>query len=83
MDLTVPPDLDLSTCARNQGEHYFLYWPQREGGGRYTQGPGQREHIWILELDGARLVVSASSFPKTSSEARAELWDIAMTVQVT
>lgn len=83
MDLTVPADLDLGTCARNQGEHYFLYWPQRVGGGRYTQGPGQREHLWILDLDGARLVVDASSFPKTSPEARTELWDIATSVRVT
>jgi hypothetical protein len=68
---------------RIDSHEQFLYWPQRIGGGRYTQGPDQREHLWILELDGARLVVDASSFPKTSPAARAELWDVAKSVQVT
>lgn len=82
MDLRVPPALDLSTCARDGGDPYFLYWPQRGGGGRYSQGPGQREHLWIFDLDGARLVVDVSYFPATSTEARAELWDIARSVNV-
>ena len=82
MDLTVPPDIRLSDCARERGNAYFLYWPQRGGGGRYAQGPGQREHLWILELEGARLVVGASYFPETPASGREELWDIAASVQV-
>jgi hypothetical protein len=84
MDLTVPPDIRFSDCAKDiaKGRRYFLYWPQRVGGGRYAQGPNQREHLWILELDGARLVVDASYFPATSAADRGELWDIATSVQV-
>jgi len=84
MDLTVPPDVRFSDCAQEQrkGRGYYLYWPQRGSGGRYAQGPGQLEHLWILELDGARLVVDASYFPATSAADRDELWDIAQSVQV-
>lgn len=84
MDLTVPPDIRFSDCAQEngRGRGYFLYWPQRGGGGRYAQGPGQLEHLWILEVDGARLVVDAGWFPATSAADRDELWDIAQSVQV-
>jgi hypothetical protein len=84
MDLTVPPDVRFSDCAqdRGKGRGYYLYWPQRGGGGRYAQGPGQREHLWILEAGGARLVVGVSYFPATSPADRDELWDIAQSVQV-
>jgi len=84
MDLKVPPDIRLSDCAQNPGDgrSYFLYWPQRGGGGRYAQGPGQREHLWILEVGGVRLVVDASYFPATSAANRNELWDIATSVRV-
>ena len=78
----MPPDLDLGTCARDDGENYFIYWPQRGGGGRYTQGPSQREHLWILDLKGATLVVDAGYFPETTAAVRNELWDIARSVQV-
>jgi len=84
MELTVPADIRFADCARERtkGRGYFLYWPQRGGGGRYAQGPGQREHLWIVELDGARLIVDASYFPATPAADRDELWDIATSVRV-
>jgi hypothetical protein len=84
MDLRVPSDIRFSGCAQEPGDRtgYFLYWPQRGGGGRYAQGPDQREHLWILQIGDARLVVDASYFPATSAADRNELWDIATSVQV-
>ena len=85
MELTVPPDLDFSECSNDKGPRsYYISWPQRDppGGGRYHQGPGQRDRLWILEVDGVRLVVDASYFPETSAADRAELWRIVRSVHV-
>ncbi len=84
MELTVPPDLDLSGCSQERGTSYFVSWPQRDppGGGRHHQGPGQHDRLWILEVDGVRLVVDASFFPETSASDLAELLQIVRSVHV-
>jgi hypothetical protein len=80
MEIVVPPDLDLSRCW---GEA-FVSWPQRDppGGGRYHQGPGQHDRLWILDVDGTRLVVDASFFPGTTAIDRAELFRVVRSVHV-
>ena len=80
MELTVPPELDFSRCW----DQTFLSWPQRDppGGGRSHQGPGQHDRLWILDVDGTRLVVDASFFPDTPAADRAELWRIVRSVEV-
>ena len=84
MELTVPPDLRFSSCSRERGHAYVISWPQRypPGGSRYHQGPGQHDHLWILDIDGDRLVVDASFFPATSESDRSELFEMAESVEV-
>jgi hypothetical protein len=84
MELTVPPDLRFSSCSRERGHAYVISWPQRSppGGSRYHQGPEQHDHLWILDIDGDRLVVDASFFPATSESDRSELFDMAESVEV-
>ena len=68
MVLTVPTDVDFADC--DQGE--FRGWSDNTGCCRYYQGPGQIEEVWILDVDGERILVRTSYFPELSAQARAE-----------
>jgi hypothetical protein len=60
---------DFSTCS----DSYFNSWTAVSGswnGGRYRQGPGQVDRLWILDIDGERLVVVASFMPSTDAKER-------------
>ena len=65
VDLTLPSDLGPSTC----GYEYFFPWQ----GSAYSQGPGNLWHLWILDVDGSRVVVSTHDFEGTPAEDRAEM----------
>jgi hypothetical protein len=71
LDLQAPPD--ISECS---GE-YWVFWP-----GIYAQGPSHMWHLWILDVDGKRLVVQASDFPGTSAQHQAELRAIVESIQI-
>jgi hypothetical protein len=61
VDLTIPDD--ISECAN--------YRPM-DVGHHYAQGPGQRWHMWILDVDGVRVLVETNDFPGTPPETLAE-----------
>jgi hypothetical protein len=77
-----PLSVDVDRCSDGK----FLRWTTdpdlQPGGGRYNQGPGQFDRLWILDVEGVRLVVSASFYPETSAEDRAELWQIVESVRI-
>lgn len=54
---------DLSACPTS----YFLWEP-----GIYAQGPSFRWHLWILDVEGVRVVVQSTDYPGTSPQHRAE-----------
>jgi hypothetical protein len=60
LDLTVPDD--ISECVR--------YMPMDSH--IYAQGPGQRWHMWILDVDGVRVLVETNDYPGTAPEQLAE-----------
>lgn len=62
MDLQLPTDVDSCDGAE------FLPWP----GSIYAQGPDNRWHLWILDVEGDRLVVMSTSFAGTPAEDLAE-----------
>lgn len=62
MDLQLPSD--VASC--NNGE--FYPW----SGSIYAQGPDNRWHLWILDVEGDRLVVMSTSFAGTPAEDLAE-----------
>ena len=69
VDLTVPDDVDFSTC--DSGE--FRSWGPN-GNARYHQGPGQRDTIWAIDVDpDTRIVVVVASFPGTPAKTMAEV----------
>jgi hypothetical protein len=60
VDLLIPDD--LTACA--------YYKPM--DGHHYAQGPGQRWHMWVLDVDGVRVLVETNDFPGTSAQRLAE-----------
>jgi hypothetical protein len=52
-------------------------------GSAYAQGPGDRWHLWILDVEGVRAVVLARDFAATPAEDQAELQSIVDSLQIT
>jgi sigma-70-like protein len=70
VDLQVPSD--IAACQR--------YWPWEPG--LYAQGPGHRWHLWILDVDGVRVVVNSTDYAGTSAQHRAELPSIVNSIKI-
>jgi hypothetical protein len=64
-ELTVPARIDLAACHDGQ----FRTWidPTLEGA-RYRQ----RDLLWIVDVDGSRLVIDAALGPDTTPQDRAD-----------
>ena len=71
VDLQLPAD--LAGCATS----YYPWEP-----GIYAQGPGHRWHLWILDVDGVRVVAAAMDYAGTSSQHQAELQAIVDSIQI-
>jgi hypothetical protein len=72
-DLEYEPGRGFTTC--NGG--YFYGWRAPTGRDRsptrYYQGPGQELELWVLEVDGSRLLIEANRFPDSPADDVAEL----------
>jgi hypothetical protein len=71
LDLEVPAD--ISECARYRPIDAHIY----------AQGPGQRWHMWILDVDGVRVVVETNDYAGTSAERLAEQQAIIDSLEIT
>jgi hypothetical protein len=71
LELRVPAD--LSDCA------YYMPWEP----GIWAQGPDQRWQIWILDVEGSRVLVVGYDYPTTSPERQAELASIVESIEIT
>jgi hypothetical protein len=60
---SVPADADFTKCDADAGQHYFESWTGKIEGDRYQQAPGQVDRLWILDVDGFRLVIDAFIMP--------------------
>ena len=70
LKLSVPTGIDFHDC--DEGD--FRSWTARGWASvRYHQAPGQVDRIWILDVDGQRLVVDAAYLPEATPQDRAEL----------
>jgi hypothetical protein len=63
LEMSVPDDVVLADC--DEGE--FRSWA-----GRYHQGPGQIDVVYILDVDGERQVLIAHRMPGVSTAEQAE-----------
>jgi hypothetical protein len=71
LDLQVPADISACPTA---------YWPWEPG--FYAQGPSQRWHLWVLDVNGVRVVVRGMDFATTSATQQAELRAIVESIQI-
>ena len=88
LDTTTPIDV---TLAGYSGKYMDLQVPRPRGvyleyepwdGNIYAQGSGHRWHLWILDVDGQRVVVEATDYAGTSAQDRAELQSIVDSVVI-
>jgi hypothetical protein len=70
VELQVP--VDISMC-----EVYRPWDP-----GIFAQGPSHLWHIWILDVDGLRLVVQSTDYAGTSAQHRSELQAIVDSIKI-
>ena len=68
LEWSVPADINFSDCEGGM----FKSWADA-GGDRYQQGPGQVDRLWILNVEGHRLVIDATYLPGATEQDRAEL----------
>ncbi len=71
VDLQLPADLTRCDVG------YYPWEP-----GIYAQGPSHRWHLWILDVDGIRVVAAAMDYAGTSAQHRAELDSIVQSIQI-
>jgi hypothetical protein len=76
IELTTPARIKLADCDGGQ----FRSWVD-SGGSRYTE-PGQRDMLWILDVDGIPLVIDAALGAESSQHDRAERTKIVESIQI-
>jgi len=59
VETSVPAHIDFSKCQ----DGYFDSWIGTGNHGRFQQGPGQRDSLWILDVDGYRLLIDGEHMP--------------------
>jgi len=74
VELSVPADVDVADCPLDR----FNMWPTR-----WQQFPGQVDMVWIVDVDGQRIVFDASHTAGASPEKVAELTDMVTTATFT
>ena len=77
LQMTIP-NVAFATC--DQGE--FRSWISSDGGARFHQGPGEHSRIWILDVNGERILIFSRDFPGTSAQDKAELDQIMESIRI-
>jgi hypothetical protein len=72
MELTAPTHLDFRTC----GLKSFDYWVS-DPGGFYTNTPGLVTRLWIIDVDGDRVILAVAVAPGVGRKDTQEVIDIA------
>ena len=60
------------------GCNYYFVWEP----GIYAQGPNALWRIWVLDVDGIRVVVRSDTFPGTTPQVQAQLQAIVDSIQI-
>ncbi|MCW2636376.1 MAG: hypothetical protein JWQ99_2743 [Blastococcus sp.] len=77
VELSVPDAVDASACPSG----VFSLWPGRAE--RYQDVLGQVDMVWIVDVDGQRLVFDAAHLPDASADEVAELEEMVSTATFT
>ena len=80
IELRVPDDVAFADCDRGE----FRSWtdPRVAGGGRFHQGPGQIDELYILDVEGTVLVIGGAHFPGSRREDVDELHQMVETIRI-
>jgi hypothetical protein len=78
VELSVPDDFDATTCDNDE----FRMWRSLGSAGGYNYGPGQRDTVYIIDVDGERLVFHAMYTPTASEEDVAEIQAIVDSIRI-
>jgi hypothetical protein len=81
IELTVPADLDVSTCTSGS-LRYWPGWGPDFDSGLCCNPAGNTDAVHVVDVDGKRLVVVARHYPDSSAENRAELQAILDSIQI-
>ena len=76
-ELHVPADISMCDSEPGGPPQYRPWEP-----GIYAQGPSQRWHNWVLDVDSVRVVVQSFDFAGTPAARRAELQAIVDSIQI-
>jgi len=88
IDVTAPVDV---TLAGYPGQYLDLQVPDDIGacatykpldGHHYAQGPGQRWHMWVLDVGGVRVLVETNDFAGTSAQRLGEVQAMIDSLQI-
>ena len=91
IELTFPSHYDGEECSPNfsaRAEGIPLYFRCNYGGSKWCDSlvqavlPNQHQNIWVLDVDGSRLVIMATSFPDTPQQDRADQDEIVASIQI-
>lgn len=69
LELTLPDDVDFIGCdAFGNSSQPFAIWSEPGAGEswRCMQGPGQTDHIYVLDVEGRRVVITLIGYPDWS-----------------
>lgn len=70
MELTVPADIAFADCDNNE----FRTWKEVESNTPLLElAPGQHDLVWIIDVNGKRVVIDTTFYEGTSAADRAEL----------
>jgi hypothetical protein len=76
VEFTVP-DYDEEVCK----DGMFKLTSSGDGDW-WAQGPNQHNQVWILDINGTRIVIIAAYFPDTSPQDRAAIDEILASIQI-
>ena len=90
LELSVPADMkssrwtDFDACdvAFNGVDRDFAGWLGIGNGERYEQVPGQVDQLWVLNVNGQRLLVDGTYSPDTSQADRTQLDQVVSSLQI-
>lgn len=77
VEMTTPLRINVAKCDDGQ----FRAWSDTGDGARWTE-PGQRDLLWIVDVDGTPLVIDAALGPETSGQDRAERTRMVESIQI-
>lgn len=81
LEWSVPADLEVTGLSEfpacdstSEGNNDFVSWTGKGWAtDRYHQGAGQVDQLWILDIEGSRLVIDAFSMPYATADEREEI----------